>query len=252
MYYSKIENAHAVLADLRLPDLVALLQVDQDDATELSELLRIARLSGWWEQLSVDLYEHFVEFIGLEQGASRVRVFEGRLVTGLAQTRSYASAVVAAAPDVRQDEGWRFVDVRMRRQERLVGSDPLDVDLIMSEAALMQEFDGPEILEEQLRHLLSLIDSSVMTVKVQPFAKTPLGLVTSSTLVLIDFASEHMPTIGWVEGGGQLVTLTDDEALVQSLVINYELAATSSLTPSDSRELIKSRVDALEHQRMMT
>ncbi len=248
VYYSKIENAHAVLADARLPDLIELLDFNETDAHELTDLLNAARPGGWWEREGSGLPELFIEFIGLEQGASRARIFESRLVTGLAQTRAYASAVVAAGPDVRQEERWRVVDLRMHRQDRLQGPDPLEIDLIICEAVLMQQFDGPEILRDQLLELLSMIDASMMRVRVQPFTETPLGLVGSSTVVLLDFSSRHLPTVAWVEGGGQLYTLTDDEALVQSLVVNYEFARTSSLNESDSRGMIEARIADLENE----
>ena len=247
VYYSKIENAHAVLADARLADLAALLSFDKTETADLAELLQAARGSGWWERYGAGpvVVEPFVEFLGLEQGASRARIFEGRVMTGLAQTRAYATAVMAASPEVRRDEAWQAVDVRMRRQERLQDADPLEVDLIISEAVLMQQFGGPEILRDQLRQLASLIDASTMRVRVQPFENTPLGMSASSTVVLLDFSSEHLPTIAWVEGGGQVATLTDDDVLVQSLVVNYELALTSCLGELESRRLIERRIEEL-------
>ncbi len=244
VYYSKIENAHTVLADTRLPDLVDLLETDEKDALELADLLKAGRHTGWWEKHSAYLEEQFIEFIGLEQGASRVRIFEGRLMTGLAQTEQYATAVVNAATDTPRGEAWRFVEIRMRRQERLTEPEPLEMELLLSEAALVQQFGGPEVLRGQLIKLLELIDSSVARVRVQPFVGTPLGMITSSTVVLFEFPSDHLPTTAWIEGGG-LLTLSDDDSLVRSLVLDYELALSSSLDEVDSRALIREKMEEI-------
>ncbi len=246
VYYSAIENHRANLSQAKLPVLLETLGYVGDESDEMTDLLRDASGSGWWGQYSDRaMSEDFAEFVGLEYGAKRARIYESRLMTGLLQTRAYASEVVRAAPEVSLADLSKVVDIRMRRQDRVGGDDPLRLEIILSQAVLMQQFGGPEILRDQLQDLVTKLEvSSWLEVRIQPFDQTPVGLTSASTLVLLDFESPHMPTAAWREAGEHL-GVTYDQDVVASLALRFEQALQPTLDPDDSLDLIRSRLDEL-------
>jgi transcriptional regulator with XRE-family HTH domain len=246
VYYSKVENHHTVLADAKIGPLVDLLRLEPRDAAELSDLLRISRTVGWWAQYSSLVGEEFVEFLGVEHGAERVRIYEGRVITGILQTEAYATAAIAAAPEVSMTDVADNVEVRLRRQARLDPPDPLGVEVVLSEAALMQQFGGPEVLRDQLVQLVARAEdeSSMVDLRVQPFNITPLGLTSASTVMLFDFATPHLSTVAWREAGGRL-GIIDDPGVVARLMLNYQQVLASSLDRPASLDLVRKHIEEL-------
>lgn len=247
VYYSKVENAHVVLGDSQLPKLAELLAFDETETAELAELLTLARQGGWWESYSRIYPDHpqFLEFVGLEQGASRLRIHEGRAITGLLQTEAYAAAVIDDSPDVKATEVRLVTELRLRRGDILRGEGRPTLDLVISEAAILQVFGDPGVLRDQLEALVESIHSGVVRVQVQPFNQTPLGLSNASTLVLLEFDSNHLPTVAWTEDGAYSARLVEDPTVVESLIVNFELARTSCLDHARSLDLIQARIDSL-------
>ncbi len=249
VYLSSIENSRAVLSDAKLPKLIEVLDLSKQDHDELSALLMVARQPAWWASYSKFMQRPFDEFVGLESAATRVRAYESRLITGLLQTESYAAAVVKSSPEVSLADLKGVVELRMRRQARLLPPDPLELQVILCESALLQQFGGREILETQLISLLDRIEShrSNLQVYIQPFSKTPLGFTVATTAVLLEFDSPHLPTIGWEEGdtSSQLI---DDPDTVAHLTLRFDQARLSTLSLKESEELIKRRLDDLRRE----
>jgi len=248
VYLSAIENNRASLSRSRLPDLFDVLGFDQEEAEELTVLLKASREPGWWDPYAKILPASFVEFIGLEHGAKRVQIFESRVMTGLLQTREYATVVVDSAPDVSPTKARQLVDVRLHRQRRLAGPDPLAVELVLSEAVLMQQFGGPDILRSQLQRLLEGVDLGLVKLRVQPFHITPLGMTMSSTVVILEFDSVHQPRVVWMEGSDLSVELVEARAEVEMIMVSYERLLVSCLDEVESLDLVRRRLVELDKE----
>ncbi len=101
VYYSSVENARTILSDAKLPTLAALLQLSAEETGTLAKLLADSRTRGWWHSKAKVLEPAFVEFLGLEHGASRVCVSsKPESMTGLLQNRLYAQSLLKASPQV--------------------------------------------------------------------------------------------------------------------------------------------------------
>lgn len=111
---------------------------------------------GWWDrQDGPNLHgpESFASFVGLEQGAARLRVWEPLAVTGLLQTPEYARAIITADdPTLTAEEITTRAAIRARRQG-VVGR--VDLHVILTEAALRLAVGGPAVMEGQLNHLVA-------------------------------------------------------------------------------------------------
>lgn len=244
-YWSAVENDRKLLSEEKLNILLALLEFDDDEQKELLELREAAKQRGWWSDYSGRVSDEILRLYGLEHGAYAIRTFENLLIPGLLQTPDYARALISSdMANVRQVEVDQLVDVRLRRQERLVDEDPLQLTAIISEACLRQEIGGRDVLRAQLQHLIATVEQNpdTITVHVIPFSATAGGILGASTFHLIEFTSTRLPTLGWQE----TVTACDvvyDSTKVRALSVTHSQALQQGLSPGDSLELIQHHAD---------
>jgi transcriptional regulator with XRE-family HTH domain len=239
-YWSAVENERRILAADKLAALLDLFEFDKDEQRELTEMREAAKQRGWWSRYSGLFSDELQRFFGLEHGAQTIRTYDSLLIPGLLQTADYARAIMSADIAVRQVEVGQRVDVRMRRQDLLVGDDPLHLTTVISQAALLQQIGGPTVLREQLKHLASMIEKHPenLEVLVIPFTATACGLFGGATFHLIDFASPRLSTLAWQE----TVTaagIIDDPTKVRDLSLTYGEALRRTLNAQDSLRLIR-------------
>ncbi|MCP4964687.1 MAG: helix-turn-helix domain-containing protein [bacterium] len=250
-FWSAVENSRALLSPDHLEALFEILEVGADDAADLTRLLDEARQPGWWQSFTSTSGEDLVRFFGLESGASTIRSYEGRVFNGLLQSREFARNVISASPHISEVDLNRTLDVRMRRQEGVLrGESPPKMIFLMSEAVLMQQFGGPDVLRAQLLHVLDLAEKlgDKLDLRVQRFDVTPLGLSSASTLVLLDFDSPNLQSVVWREAGTP-IGLADQAELVDTLKLLFEKALISSCSRAESISLVAQRVKDIEWQR---
>ncbi|MEV0766403.1 DUF5753 domain-containing protein [Nocardia sp. NPDC050435] len=96
--------------------------------------------------------------LDLEASTVLQRTYNPHLVTGLLQTRAYATAVFSACVDVLDvpDDIEQAVTARLARQ-RLLGNPDHQFCLLIGEAALLRTVGGPEVMAEQIRHLQAVL-----------------------------------------------------------------------------------------------
>lgn len=168
---SRIENGmiRAHWGDIQ--DLLDLYDFqDPDQRKALIALAKSARERGWWHAYGANLKPTFADLLSLEGIAHEISVYEAQVVHGLLQTRAYALAITGASRVWQdRDEIEKFVEVRTARQIVLKKEQPVDLWVILSEAALRQQVGGPSVMKEQLIHLLDIADLPNVTLQVLPF-----------------------------------------------------------------------------------
>ena len=168
---SRMEHGRVGFKERDIADLLTLYGVTVGD--ERQALLKLARgssLPGWW-QIYSDILPHWVEpYFGLEAAASFIREYELQFVPGLLQTEAYARAVIRLGTSVNEDEIIRRAQARVSRQEILRRQIPPKIWAVMDESALHRMIGGPEVMREQLRHLLDMCDHPAVTVQILPFS----------------------------------------------------------------------------------
>jgi transcriptional regulator with XRE-family HTH domain len=245
-YWSAIENERKILSEESLIRLLDLLEFDQKERQELLQLRTTAKEQGWWTRYSAVLDDELQRLFGLEYGAYGIRGYESLLIPGLLQTADYARALMTPDVNLRQVEVEQRVEVRMRRQERLVGENPLHLTALISEAALRQQIGGPAILRRQLDHLTGMIEQypDTIDVRVIPFSAPTCGLFGAATVHLIDFQNPGLPTVIWQE----TVTswgVIDDPTKVRDINGTYREALRRSLSGRDSLRMIHQGIKEL-------
>ncbi|WP_067463758.1 helix-turn-helix domain-containing protein [Nocardia amamiensis] len=246
-YWSKVEKDR-ILAEDKLRKLMNLLEFDADEREEMLRLREIAKRRGWWSEYAGLLSDELARLYGLEYGAQRIHTYDSVLIPGLLQTRDYARALYTNdLARVRRVEIDRLVDVRMRRQERLTGPDPLRLVAVIGEAALTHRTGGAEILGAQLRHLASLIQrhQENVDIRVIPF-NAPGGVVLGgATFHVIGFESPLLPDIGWSETLVQFGLIEDAERVGHLSIMFDNVLVDHALSRVDSLALIETRANGL-------
>ena len=118
---SRMELGRVSFKERDVVDLLALYGVEEAaERDALVALAREANAAGWWHQYADVLPDWFQTYVGLEEAASVLRVYEVQFVPGLLQTASYARAVITRGqPGAPAEEIERRVSMRITRQELL-------------------------------------------------------------------------------------------------------------------------------------
>jgi transcriptional regulator with XRE-family HTH domain len=182
---SRIETSRTPVraGDLRI--LLDLYQVPASVRDRLAELGRTASQRGWWDAYDETLSYSYSTFIALENDAESQRFYGQMIVPGLLQTRRYAEEIVRAtllaAPP---GEIRRRVEARMTRQRLLTEDGTLELNVILDEGALWRQVGGPDVMAEQIAHLIETAQRPNITLRILPFAKgAHIALTGSFTLL---------------------------------------------------------------------
>jgi transcriptional regulator with XRE-family HTH domain len=183
----------------------------------------------------------FRRYAELEQQATTIRKFEALLITGLFQTEDYARAVLASflAPDAIE----RALAARMERQEILTRDRPPRVWLTIDEGALRRPVGGPEVMREQLRHLLDTGEHPHTMIQILPHDTTDhyVGALSAS-FTLLGF--DDAPDVAYAEAAGQGNLIQEPHA-VTDCAIRYETLRGHGLPVAESRRLIETAMEDL-------
>src|ERR1700684_2287518 len=154
---SRMEHGRVGFKERDIADLLTLYGVGEGDEREaLLKLASGSNLPCCWQSYS-DILPHWVEpYFGLEAAASFIREYELQFVPGLLQTEAYARAVIRLGNHTAEDEVIRRAEARIARQEILSRAEPPTLWAVMDESALRRVIGGPEVMKEQIRHLIEI------------------------------------------------------------------------------------------------
>lgn len=176
---SRIESGRSGIRALELKALLSRYGVTEDaDQNGWLALAREGRRRRGMRNLEPPLPTgrlpaDFLDLIGMESEVATCRTFQPGIVPGLLQTEDYATAVIQGGrPGPPDEESQTKIHVRMDRQRVLtrVEPPPMELWVILGEAALRQQWGGPRVLVGQLRKLIDFGRMSNVTTQVLPFS----------------------------------------------------------------------------------
>jgi transcriptional regulator with XRE-family HTH domain len=224
--------------------LLELYGVSGPERDGLIRLSREARQPGWWHSFRDVLPNPYEVYIGLEAGAASIRNFEPVVVPGLLQTEEYARQTFRnGSRELDRDEIERRVQVRMERQRVLTREDRPRLWAVLDEAVISRAVGGPEVMREQLRHLIECAEQGKTTLQVVPFgAGAHAG--TTGPFVILDFPEATDPDVVYVE------TLAGDIYLeappdVDRYTLAFARLLAAALHPDDSVHLVQQVVGTM-------
>lgn len=182
-------------------------------------------------------------YVSMEQSASKLTAYEPHYFHGLLQTSDYAHALAqeSAHQSGDSDEARRYVEQRMNRQAALTRAHaPLELRVIVSEAALWTNVGGPTTMQTQLEHVAHLLERPNVNVRILPFASGPHP-ATRGAFAFLSFPWGPSPGVVYLEsyiGGASYMEAPDEIERFSAL---YERLSRRVLSEEESIDLLRRR-----------
>ncbi|MEU5850993.1 helix-turn-helix domain-containing protein [Saccharopolyspora shandongensis] len=233
-FLSDVEHGKRRLTAEKLEEAAELFNVQPEELQDLRALRDETDERGWWTRYSGLFPPELIRYLGFEWGAESIRTHENLLIPGLLQTEAYAHAIVTSdSPNTRTSEAEQRVRTRMLRQRRLTDDEPLKLTAVISEGALRQQVGGRGVQQEQLQHLLAMLEEHPENVEIHviPFSAGAHGTLGQATFHILDFMSARLPKLAWQEHVTSFGLIDN-----RTRVGQYDATYTESLQRSTSRD----------------
>lgn len=221
--------------------LMELYEVDAEQRAELSEL-RVRgkqRVPPWWDAYNDVITVNYSEFIAYEAEAVRGAEYQPLLIPGLLQTRDYAHAVTQGGfATLGPDQVDSLVEVRMRRQQRLLEGDPLIFDGVITEAALRLQVGGPKVMKEQLQRLTEVVRLPHVSLRVIPFTAGAKGASTGA-FFLFGMGQEGEGDLAFIESAENTAMMRESPISLRLLNRLFRNLSAAALSQEDSLDLVR-------------
>lgn len=195
------------------------------------------RTKEWWHAYGDVLTKNYAEHIAREAESDEVWEVQQGFVPAMCQTEAYARAVTSIGyAALGPDQIDALVEVKMRRQLRILSEDPMRFNAVITEAALRFQCGGPQAHLEQLQHLRTVMELPHVDLRIIPFSKGESGIVTGGyTLFWRDGQDE--PTDAFAEAVAGNVYI-DDALGLRRLSRLYRYLSEAALPAEESVDLI--------------
>ncbi|MCX4550703.1 MULTISPECIES: helix-turn-helix transcriptional regulator [unclassified Streptomyces] len=198
---------------------------------------------GWWDEYRELLPASLVEVAEFEHYATELRVGVVVAMAGLVQTLEHARvAFQQSVPTMHPHEIEHRVSFRVKRQAVLHSSPPTPYTAIVHEAALRMGFGGPDIMRDQLSHLIAMSERDNVRILVVPFDRPHFPASGQP----ISYASGPVPQLDTVlldsDHGCEFL---DAEAQVYRYRSVLDRMETCALPPGKSRDFIRQIAKAI-------
>lgn len=244
---SRMELGRVGFKQRDVEDLLKMYRVtDRKRVKELLELARESNKPGWWKQYGDALPKWFTRYVGFEEAADHIRIYECQFVPGLLQTEEYAREIISGGADADPLTEDR-VEARLRRQRRLEEDPDVRMWIILDEAAVRRPIGGKdrgrEIMRGQLERLIQLCDYPNITLQIIPF-EVGAHAAEAGSFTLLRYPEYELSDVLYLE------QLTDGEIVDRRQVVEaYTKAMTrlsvAAATPDETRSLLKEMLDDL-------
>lgn len=193
---SRMETGHGVATLRDVRDLCELYDVtDQTERDRMTRLAREGKQQGWWQAYDLP----YSTYVGLEEEAVSIRIYDSAVVPGLFQTAEYAWALHAASLPKHDDNVIsQRIEVRATRQRILTRPKPPSVHVVLDEAVLHRVVGSPEIMRTQLARVLEVMTLPNVKLQVISYASGAHPAL-DSIFTLLEFAPPA-PDVIYVEG----------------------------------------------------
>ncbi|MFE7413760.1 helix-turn-helix domain-containing protein [Streptomyces laurentii] len=168
----RIETGQTSLRSLDVQAMCQVYGAPSDLTDALMGLAKETKARGWWHAYGDVIPEGFDVFVGLEEAAESVSVYESDIVPGLLQTDGYAREIIRThIRGIDDGDLDGRVSLRIKRQAALTRPTvPLELRVVLGEAALRRPVGSHEAMAQQLAHLVYVARLPNVSIRVVPFA----------------------------------------------------------------------------------
>jgi transcriptional regulator with XRE-family HTH domain len=230
---SRIELGRNAIREIDVLDLLTLYGVSPADREQLLRIAEQANRPGWWHRYNDILPDWFQAYVGMEEAARSIRLYEPQFIPGLLQTEEYTAAVIALG-DFPIEERERHVILRKERQRRF-REGQLKLWAILDEVALRRPIAGAREQITQLRYLRDMCATRSLTLQVIPYGAG--GHAAPSGFSILRFADRDLPDVVYVENLTSALYL-DKQVEVDRYMLAMERMSLTAHLPQRSPEII--------------
>lgn len=185
----RIETGQTSLRSLDVEAMCKVYGAPADLVEPLAALARETKARGWWTSYGDVIAEGFEVYIGLEEAASGLALYEDGLIPALLQTQDYAKALFEQTiPDLTEAELERRLRVLAARQALVTRTDaPLRLDVVLAESVLTRFIGDERVRAGQLARLRELAERDTVRIQVVPGDSGYHAGLESGRFVILDF-----------------------------------------------------------------
>jgi transcriptional regulator with XRE-family HTH domain len=245
---SKLLRIESGQVRLSVTDLKALLLhysvIDTARVDELVHMLRFSKQSAWWQKYRDLGDSSWLNWLGIESSAIRIRLLQSLVIPGLMQSLGYIEALMAGSPGT-PDEHARYTELRRERQKLLEGDNGPEMFYIVDESTLYRMIGGVDVMREQLLHLRELAMRPGLSIQVLPFdSGVHKGMGTS--FAIYELSDEPDDYAVQIEGAYKDRLLADPSDETNELLHIFQDLEKVALSAEETPKIIDRRLRELE------
>ncbi|WP_328732443.1 helix-turn-helix domain-containing protein [Streptomyces caniferus] len=175
------------------------------------------------------------EFIAYEQQAISLCGYENGVVPGLLQTEGYAGATFRSkVPHLSEEKVEQSVTDRLNRQQILHKRKPVSASFVISEAVVLSNLGGSEVMRGQISHLRHCAELTGVSIQVLPLKREHhAGL--NGPFVLLETADHQHLAYTEAQRSSELTSDADE---VSILAQKYGMLRMQALSDSETTGLL--------------
>lgn len=253
---SKISRMELGRVGFKVRDIEDLLKMyGVTDRARMKAYLQIAKESnepGWWKRYGDSLHKWFTRYVGFEEAADHIRVYESQFVPGLLQTEPYVREVISAG-GASDEVTEQRIQARLERQQRVEIDEKMRMWVILDEAAVRrpvggQTDEGLRIMSGQIRRLIDLAENySNITIQIVPFS-AGVHAAEAGSFTILRYSEFELSDLVYLENltGAEIV---DRRPVVEAYTKAMTGLSVAAATPEETREMLAQILDDLEKGR---
>jgi transcriptional regulator with XRE-family HTH domain len=239
----ELEDGRATITPDDLAKLLDYYGVADDEQNTVVELAALARKRKWGQVHTDLLPNSFQRFADMEASATEISCYESGVIPGLLQSQGYLRAAMADSDGIwwtaSGAELQERIAFRMDRQVRILDSpEPKVLRFVLAESALRGSVGNQEVMREQRRHILNLLESkrnlAVQVLRNETFGNPAPG----GGLTVFGFGEKGSP-IGFSTVVFGPSTYFDGESDTAALLRAFRRLQELALSPEKSARLIR-------------
>jgi transcriptional regulator with XRE-family HTH domain len=232
---SRIETAQVRIAPGTVHEILDALEVKVDAASRerLVSLAREAEHSAWWQRYD-QLPRAVTTYYALESEAASLRSFEPTVVHGLLQSDEYVRALTRHWHEGDLVYVESMVASRRHRRAVLTKTPPLNLHVVLDEAALHRQVGGASVLAEQLGWLVRYAELPNIRIQVVPF-DAGIHSGPSGPFNILGFQDVSEPAVVYIESAWDQMLL---ERKTEAYEETFDRLCQEALDEAESLALI--------------
>jgi transcriptional regulator with XRE-family HTH domain len=219
-------------------------RVTGEERERLLNLVDDQSTPGWLQQHGSNLPKQLVTLIDHENKATAIYDCQPLIVPGMLQIDEYAHAVISSDPNIPPGEIRDRVAARLARHTLFTSDQRPEFTFYIHEFALRTPVASPEVMSEQLHHLLRMSVRSYITLRVVPVG-VGAHVTMGGAFKLMEF-TDFKPVV-YLESRTSCLFLERVEEIEAYHNVLTALAE-CTLTEGQSRDLIASYATELHEE----